>query len=562
MARTKVCAYCRVSTREDEQLSSYENQISYFEREYGNNEDYELVEIYRDRGKSGTSLTRPGFDKMIADAGVDKTQVDGDLFRIVGKPKFNRILVKNTSRFARNVSVDMLLKTLRKNGVYVDYVDLKKTTENLEDMLYIQIFSTVDEGDSTTKSTRVLFGIQEGIKRGNIHSHGNLYGYKYHPKPENRLEIIESEAEVVRLIFDLYVNKNMGVHRIRQHLIDNGIFTRKGKPFSERGLRIMIQNEHYSGRAVRHKFTNGLIFDKHPTRETGEAIIFDTDKVPAIVDIETFEKAQRVLESKVQHTTQKGIYRGKTDYAGKIICGCCGAHYYASSSDIIKSAGGRVRSYACKTKRTMHKDADGNRVMLCTNRNVSERELDSFLTSSAYARNINFRLRDGIRELERIKEALENRINRQRAEEVSALQEQLAEIQRQKEKLLDLFMSDMFSKAQLEERVAPLKAEEEALTATIKKLSRTNEEIQADIAEVVETLDYLKAQREAIQIEVKEGKVATKLSREEILADLECVIVQPDGKLQFKLKGIEGIDAMVAKHRYLIEKPWTRRRLA
>lgn len=120
----------------------------------------------------------------------------------------------------------------------------------------------------------------------------------------------------------------------------------------------------------------------------------------------------------------------------------------------------------------------------------------------------------------------------------------------------------MFSKAQLEERVAPLKAEEEMLTATIKKLSRTNEEIQADIAEVVETLDYLKAQREAIRLELKEGTVATKLSREEILADLECVIVQPDGQLQFKLKGIEGISAMVAKHRYLIEKPWTRRRLA
>lgn len=565
MARTKVCAYCRISTKEEDQVSSLENQIAYFRREIdkdGRYSEFEFVELYADKGRSGTSLKRPAFDRMIADAGIDKSQIDGDLFRTTGKPKFNRILVKNTSRFARNVSADMLLKTLRKNGVYVDFVDTGLSTERDADIMVVQMLQVLDENESRDKSRKVLFGIQEGIKRGNIHTHGNLYGYRYYAKPANRLEIIEEEAEVVRLIFDLYANKNMGVHRIRQHLIDNGIFARSGKPFSERGLRVMIQNEHYSGRAVRRKFTNGLIFEKHPTKETGEAIIFDTDKVPAIVDIETFEKAQRVLESKVQHATQKGIYRGKTDYAGKIICGCCGAPYYASSSDIIKSAGGRVRSYACKTKRTMHKDADGNRVMLCTNRNVSERELDSLLTSSLYTRNINFRLRDGIKELEGIKKALENRINRQSAEEVSTLQEQLAEIQRQKEKLLDLFMSDMFSKAQLEERVAPLKAEEEALTATIKKLSRTNEEIQADIAEVVETLDYLKAQRNAIQLEVKEGTVATKLSREEILADLECVIVQPDGKLQFKLKGIEGISAMVAKHRYLIEKPWTRRRLA
>lgn len=565
MARTKVCAYCRVSTKEEDQVSSLENQIAYFRREIdkdGRYSEFEFVELYADKGRSGTSLKRPAFDRMIADAGIDKSQIDGDLFRTTGKPKFNRILVKNTSRFARNVSADMLLKTLRKNGVYVDFVDTGLSTERDADIMVVQMLQVLDENESRDKSRKVLFGIQEGIKRGNIHTHGNLYGYKYHAKPDNYLEIIESEAEVVRLIFDLYANKNMGVHRIRQHLIDNGIFARSGKPFSERGLRVMIQNEHYSGRAVRRKFTNGLIFEKHPLKETGEAVIFDTDKVPAIVDIETFEKAQRVLESKVQHATQKGIYRGKTDYAGKIICGCCGAPYYASSSDVIKSAGGRVRSYACKTKRTMHKDADGNRVMLCTNRNVSERELDSFLSSSTYTRNLWFRLRDGIKELEGIKEALENRINRQRAEEVIALQEQLAEIQRQKDKLLDLFTSDLFSKEQLTERVAPLKAEEEALTETIKKLSRTNEEIQADIAEVVETLDYLKAQREAIRLELKEGTVATKLSREEILADLECVIVQPDGKLQFKLKGIEGISAMVAKHRYLIEKPWTRRRLA
>lgn len=562
MARTDICAYVRVSTKDKEQLSSFENQMAFFQREFGENENYNFVHLYADYGRSGTSLKRPDFDKMIADAGVDKSHIDGDLFRIVSNPKFSRILMKNTSRFARNVSADMLLKTLRKNGVYVDFVDTGLSTERDADIMVVQMLQVLDENESRDKSRKVLFGIEEGIKRGNIHTHGNLYGYKYYPKPENRLEIIEEEAEVVRLIFDLYANKNMGVHRIRQHLIDNGIFARSGKPFSERGLRVMIQNEHYSGRAVRKKFTNGLIFEKHTTRETGEAIIFDTDKVPAIVDVATFEKAQKVLESKVQHATQKGLYRGKTDFAGKIVCGCCGAPYYASSSDIIKSAGGRVRSYACKTKRTIHKDADGNRVMLCTNRNVSETELNKWLSSSFYTRSLWFRLRDGIKELESIKNALESRINQPKVDEVNALQERLAEIEKQKSKLLDLYMSDMFSKEQLDERVAPLKTEEEALTVTIKKLSKTNDEIQADIAEVMETLNYLQGQREAMRLEMKDGQFTTTLSREEILADLDCVIVQPDGKLQYKLKGIESIDKLVAKHRYLIEKPWTRRRLA
>lgn len=60
--RVKVCAYCRVSTKEDEQLDSYNNQIRFFEREFGERAGYELVEIYRDRGTSGTKLSCPGFD--------------------------------------------------------------------------------------------------------------------------------------------------------------------------------------------------------------------------------------------------------------------------------------------------------------------------------------------------------------------------------------------------------------------------------------------------------------------------------------------------------------------
>lgn len=133
----------------------------------------------------------------------------------------------------------------------------------------------------------------------------------------------EDEAEIVRLIFDLYANKNMGVQRIGEYLTEHGIFTRQGKPFSGRSLLIMLRNETYTGRGVRNKFTNGAIFEKHPTRETGNAVIFETDKVPAIIDMETFEKAQSVLESKVQHQERKGIYTGKTDFAGKLVCGCC-----------------------------------------------------------------------------------------------------------------------------------------------------------------------------------------------------------------------------------------------
>ena len=121
---------------------------------------------------------------MILDAGIDKRHIDGDLYRIIDKPKFNRILVKNASRFARNVSADMLLKTLKKNGVFVDFVSSGVSTENNDENIIVNIYLAIAEGESREKSERVRFGIKEGIKRGNIHSHNGIYGYKYYPKPE------------------------------------------------------------------------------------------------------------------------------------------------------------------------------------------------------------------------------------------------------------------------------------------------------------------------------------------------------------------------------------------
>lgn len=228
----RVCAYCRVSTRSTDQENSFENQKSYFERVIAENEEYEYAGIYADRGISGTKLKRPQFDRLLTDAGLDIAHE----YKITAKPKFDLILVKNTSRFARNVSVDVILKALAKNNVYVYFLDLNKTTENSEDITYIQIFLTFDERESRDKSKKVLFGIEEGIRKGNIHSHGRLYGYVYHPKPENRLEILEKEAENVRMMFDLYVNQGFGFHRICNILKQKGIKSKTGKDFTDRAI--------------------------------------------------------------------------------------------------------------------------------------------------------------------------------------------------------------------------------------------------------------------------------------------------------------------------------------
>lgn len=104
----KVAAYCRVSTDSEEQLNSYQAQVSHYSALIQNNSEWELVDIYADEGISGTnSEKRPEFQRMIKDAKAGKIDL---------------ILTKSISRFARN-TVDILKYTreLKEYGVAVKF---------------------------------------------------------------------------------------------------------------------------------------------------------------------------------------------------------------------------------------------------------------------------------------------------------------------------------------------------------------------------------------------------------------------------------------------------------
>lgn len=547
--KKRVAAYCRVSTKSDDQENSFENQKSYFERVYKDKADYELYDIYADKGITGTTLQkRPDFNRMLTDAGLDINNG----YKIIAAPKFDMIATKNTSRFARNVSVDVILKALAQNNVYVHFLDLDKSTENPEDITFIQIFLTFDERESRDKSKKVLFGLEESIKKGNIHTNGRLYGYKYYPKPENRLEIIESEAEVVRLIFDLYVNKGMGFYRIGNYLKQKNIHTKSGKDFSQRGLRLIITNEVYTGRGVRQKFTEGYIFNKHNRRETGNAVIFETDKIPAIIDMQTFEKAQEILHSRLQHEVQKGKYNGKTIYTGKLICGCCGETYTASNSDYLAQYGRRVRNYACRSKRKVTYDKNGDRIMLCNNPNVYETKLDELVSVTHFAQTAIEILAFNVKLLQELTVSM--RVHLEKEEDEATLREtqkELRGILEKKGRLLDLYTDGSFSKEELDEKVAPLAETEKSLRNTIEVLSKSKEDLNRDIKDVESTMIELNRKIEQYKHILKTGGEITK---EEILENIEYITVMPNRELTVKYKIYDEVKRIVARHNYIMPK--------
>ena len=377
MERIKVCAYCRVSTDSKDQANSYENQKSYFEREISKNPEYELIQIYADKGISGTKLQRPEFNRMLEDAGLDIKEITNDnndkrkqYLRYVTipsttrKPRFNLILTKNTSRFARNTNVGEILDNLKSNNVYVQFLDLNKSTKNEADITIIKLFQVFDENDSRDKSVKVRFGQNEGTKRGIIHTSSKLYGYHY-IQTENRLEIIPEEAKIVQIIFNLY-EKGFGARRIINVLKDNQIKTRQGKDFCKSTIRHILDNEKYAGKNNSLKYDTGIVFNKNSySKVKNSYMVVDSDKIPSIISWEQFTKCQSILKNKVNYNNQKGIYRGKSKYSGLIHCGFCGTVYYANKDCNHKF-------YNCANKK-----AHGYSV--CQSPNIDEQFIDEII---------------------------------------------------------------------------------------------------------------------------------------------------------------------------------------
>ena len=188
--RLRVTAYARVSTGDEEQLSSYESQKQYYKEKIKNNPEWNYVGIYADESISGTQdHKRNEFMKMMQD-GLDN--------------KFDVIMTKSISRFARN-TLDTLkyVRILKEKNVAVFFEEENINTLEMSGELLLTILSSVAQQESETISSHVKQGLKMRRERGEIVCFSSCLGYRYNVKTK-KIEIDEKEAEIVRFIFDKY----------------------------------------------------------------------------------------------------------------------------------------------------------------------------------------------------------------------------------------------------------------------------------------------------------------------------------------------------------------------
>ena len=239
--KLRVCAYCRVSTDEDTQASSYELQVQNYTRMIQENPEWEFAGIFADEGISGTSvLHREHFLEMI-----EKCKAGG----------IDLIITKQVSRFARNVLdslnyIFMLRKLDPPVGVYFETEKLN-TLDRSSDMV-ITVLSLVAQSESEQKSNSLKWSFKRRRAQGlGIYPSWALLGYQLDDK--KNWEIVEDEADVVRTIYGLYL-EGYSSTQIAELLTKSEIPTVKGlSVWSPGSVLGILKNEKYCGDALCQK---------------------------------------------------------------------------------------------------------------------------------------------------------------------------------------------------------------------------------------------------------------------------------------------------------------------
>jgi DNA invertase Pin-like site-specific DNA recombinase len=477
-----------------------------------------LYHIYYDEGLTGTKLNnRKGFNKMLHDAGIDTVVINHDARgkRLsMGKtvavlsdrvPLFCEIWIKNTSRFARNTLSYELIQLLRQKEVSIYFKEQNLRTDDPRLDFQLQLFQAFDMQDSRDKSHKVRSGIAEGARKGVLRTNGKIYGYRYN-KAQNCLEIIHSEADVVRIIFDQY-SEGKGIRQVINYLTENNFLTRNGRPFVKTTVRNILNNEKYAGMNNPLKYDTGLVFEKLTYAKVKQNYtVIPSDKIPSIIDYELFLQCQELMHGKVNYTNQKGIYKGLSKYSGRLICGNCGNPYHSNKD------GARL-FYNCSNKKR-------NGISACDSPNVTESLVDEYIDSLAngqfddYVEYIFFFV---IQEKTfRHIEALFSHIDTDKESRVVDLKEKLAQINVALKKTYDLYARSTADDKMLDEQMKNFEVEKMELSVELAHLTQSNEAIYEEIRNIYNQYEHTEA-----LLENKKGAY----TREEILVRISSIVV-------------------------------------
>ncbi|MCD8389625.1 MAG: recombinase family protein, partial [Oscillospiraceae bacterium] len=365
-----IAGYARISVDDelDQKNISIENQKAIIEDYVKQHFPGSTLTFFEDRDRSGYTFDqREGYQEMR---------------RGLMSHKYDILIIKDFSRFSRRNSRGLVeLEDLRDAGVRIISIGDGIDFPNDDDWLKIQFQFLVNEMPVTDASKKVRNVIRRRQADGEWIC-AAPYGYIINSRKD--FEIVPTEAETVRKIFDLYTNEGWGYKRIANYLTDEGIPTPRmseqmrkeadGKEYKRQvkaswaivTVQGILDNDFYIGTLRQGKYTRAKINGKNIKRDDGEVIVIENHHQP-IIDYRTFATTMALREKRTRNN-YRGVKINDNVYSGFLECGDCGSPMFAMSRRDLAPA------YTCGT---YHRRGTAG----CTSHHIRVDKLDELLKS-------------------------------------------------------------------------------------------------------------------------------------------------------------------------------------
>lgn len=343
-----VALYARVSTtRQADNDLSIPDQIRQI-NEWCKSNGHIVVRDFVEPGASATDDKRPVFQQMIEEAKQKP-------------PAFEAIIIHSLSRFFRDaIQFGVYERSLNKNKIKIISIT-QPTSDDATGVLVRQIITSFDGYQSAENAKHTSRAMKENARQGFFNGSTPPFGYLSasaeengcHGRKKKQLAINDSEAAIVRIIYDLYLfghqGKMMGQKEIGRHLTETGLLMR-GKPWRVQKVHTVLSDSLYKG-----DYYFNVIDSK--TKQKREPTEWVKTLIPAIIDPVKFEQVRARRESRAPIKISPSILSSPTLMTGLIKCGQCGG-----SMTLSTGKSGRYKYYKCTSRKNK-----GNHVCSSTN---------------------------------------------------------------------------------------------------------------------------------------------------------------------------------------------------
>ena len=510
--------YARVSSDRQKDNHTIASQTAAL-KEYAQRQGYAVPAewVFEDEGYSGANLARPGLEALrdLAAAG-----------------QIEAALAYSPDRLSRKYAYQVLLgEEFSRCGVALIFLK-SPASHTPEDQLLVQFQGMIAEYERAQIAERSRRGKRHKAQQGvvNVLS-GAPYGYRYVKRSDSSeayYEVIEAEARIVRLVFELYSRQRLSINAIARLLNERQIPTRTGKTRWERStVWGMLRNPAYRGTACygktelrpRERVTRPLRQRQgvpsrdsaHHERPRQEWIEIP---VPALVSEETFALAQEQLESNKQHSPRRTVE--PTLLQGMLVCRQCGYALYRTSTRTSKR---KLHYYRCL-------GSDAYRRLkgaLCSNRPLRQNSLDEFAWREI------MRLLDDpslIRsEIQRRMETAQHADPLRRRE--ADLRRERVRLENSSERLVSAYQEGLLMLAQLRQRMPSIRKQQQAVKSELHSLEMAAAE-QSQYLRLAETLGEfrVKLRARADTLDVGERQKILRLLVKEVLVGSDTITIR------------------------------------